>query len=508
MEDRNFWTEGLPHHLGRRLNRRAAIRLGALAGTSALAAACGGEKKKDEQTGAATPPPPETGEAKYGGTLNLGFSEDPLGFEFHTRAYGQVTKPQMLAYNGLIKHEEPNEYAKFEIVPDLAERWEQPDQLTYIFYLHKGIKWQNVPPVNGREFTAEDVRWNFLRQTTNTPQFLNRSLYADVEDWQVVDPYTFRIKMARPNFAFLMQLANPLSIIGNRELVERDGTMDKTMVGTGPFILKEWVRGSHIKFIKNPDYFRKGRPYVDEVNVRILVDPSARLAALRARATDIDDVPVFQLAEFKRTNPDVHIDEYPGNVHWFQAMNCVRGPTQDKRVRKAIQLAEDYAAYINVMADGKGKRNPMLIWWQKPYVFPESEAPQLDLRAAKQFLTAAGYPDGGLQIRALNSSQSGPGTPTQMWELTKEHLKAIGIDLVIEQVEPAVQTQRYSIEIVFTQLTKPDMLALRAGREDVADLRLVVGHDHAIDQQQEELALLIKGGTAEPLLDPLAEGVQ
>ena len=88
------------------------------------------------------------------------------------------------------------------------------------------------------------------------------------------------------------------------------------------------------------------------------------------------------------------------------------------------------------------------------------------------------------------------------------HIRRRGEDAQAITREAGHRARRWVVEIVFAQLTKSDVLALGTGGEDVADLHLVVRHDHAIDQQQEELALLVKGGTVEPLLDPLAEGVQ
>lgn len=443
MSESKYWTESRRPRISRRRFLRSSV-VGGMGAASVMLIGCDGSDTSSTRQ----QPRAVAGEPKRGGRLVVGYDADPTHLDFQTtNTYGTWIKPLMLAYNGLLKHEEPDEFGRFEIMPDLAESLpEQPDQLTYIFKLRPGIRWHDVPPVNGRELTAHDIVYSFERLTSDGPNFLSRSLYADVDRWEAVDNRTVRMIMKRPWFAVLMQIANPLSVIVNREVVERDGNIENTAIGTGPFILQEWQRSSHFRFVKNPQYFEDGLPYLDEVHVPIIQDTAARVASLRSGEIDIDDaVPPSQVSVIQRSNPDIEVVRYPGTVHWFSATNLRSPKLADKRVRKAIQLAVDYQSYIDVLADGEGKRNPMLIWWQKPYVFPEEEAPQTDQDEAKRLLTEAGYAD-GLDLTATVTGPTGPGTMTQFFEIIQSDLEKVGIRLHIEPVEPSAFSKKVFVD--------------------------------------------------------------
>jgi peptide/nickel transport system substrate-binding protein len=156
----------------------------------------------------------------------------------------------------------------FIVEPHLAERWEQPDDTTYVFYLRKGVKWHNKPPVNGRELVAEDVKFTFDRFLTE-PGNADRYMLESVDRVEVVDRYTVKFLLKEPFVWLLDVLANPRSVwIIAPEVVQKFGDLKKAeaAIGTGPFLLERYEPHVKTVFKRNPDYFLKDQPYVDGVN--------------------------------------------------------------------------------------------------------------------------------------------------------------------------------------------------------------------------------------------------
>ena len=156
------------------------------------------------------------------------------------------------------------------------------DGKVYTFALRKGVKFHNKPPVNGREVTAEDVKYSLER-------FMAKSGFATrfepVSAIDVVDKHTVRITLKEPYAPFLNHLANPsFCVILPREAEEKfkDFNHPDAVIGTGPFVLKSYEKGVRVVFERNPDYFMKGMPYLDGAVIEITPDAAARVAVLRA----------------------------------------------------------------------------------------------------------------------------------------------------------------------------------------------------------------------------------
>ena len=173
----------------------------------------------------------------------------------------------------------------------LAESWEQPDPLTYVFHIRKGVKWQDKAPMNGRELTAEDVEHTYQRLTGmgkfETPERTNSLINLGIESIEATDKYTLVIKLKKPNLTGLVTLLSEASSwILPPEVIEQYGNMSdwKNVVGTGPFILTDYVDGASITRTKNPDYWGFDRkypdnqlPYVDVLKALWMKEPATRL---------------------------------------------------------------------------------------------------------------------------------------------------------------------------------------------------------------------------------------
>ncbi|HEX9125754.1 MAG TPA: ABC transporter substrate-binding protein, partial [Methylomirabilota bacterium] len=144
---------------------------------------------------------------------------------------------------------------------DLAESWQgSPDFRIWTFKLRKGVKWQNVPPLNGRELVAADIKYCYEAYAKEGVQSFT---FQEIEGMETPDKYTLRIHLKTPNTMFPQNLAEPVSVIFSREVLEEDGDLKKRLIGTGPYILKEHTRKVRAVLARNPDYFDQGRPYID-----------------------------------------------------------------------------------------------------------------------------------------------------------------------------------------------------------------------------------------------------
>src|SRR5262245_38286932 len=185
----------------------------------------------------------EAGPPKRGGILRVrGF--DPPHFDHHLTTAGFTQSTLSFVYSKLVRHKVGGDVppGTFIVEPDLAERWEALDDTTYVFYLRKGVKWQNKPPINGRELVAEDVKFTYDRFLTE-PGNTNRYLLDSVERVEVVDRHTVKFRLKEPYVWLVSVLAYPLSMwIIAPEVVEKYGDLKKpeTAIGTGPFMLERY----------------------------------------------------------------------------------------------------------------------------------------------------------------------------------------------------------------------------------------------------------------------------
>src|SRR6185503_19623087 len=142
------------------------------------------------------------------------------------------------------------------VEPDLAESWTQTNDTTYVFKLRKGVRWQNKPPVNGRELTADDVKYSYDRFLTIKGNG-NRYLLEAVEKIEAVDKYTVKFMLKEPNAWFIDQLAATATWILAKESVEKfgDHKSAEAVIGTGPWMLERYDAGTKLTYRRHPNYF-------------------------------------------------------------------------------------------------------------------------------------------------------------------------------------------------------------------------------------------------------------
>jgi peptide/nickel transport system substrate-binding protein len=407
-----YWTR---FQITSRLSRRRFIAGAGAAGAGIAGLAlvgCGskgaGSSSKSSSSGATS-----AGTPKTGGTLNLlGAISPPEGLEVAgTRsesADGQAV--YLMIYSNLLRFPlgSKYKYADQTLEGELASKWETPDPLTLTFNLKPNVKFHNKAPVNGRTLTSEDVKFSFNRLLNSPFAYVN--FFNQIADIQTPDPLTVTFKMKAPDATLMPHMALGYSWITAKEAGKPDpkGALGlsfhdpSSAIGTGPFMLDKYQENTLQTYVRNPDYFESGLPYLDGVN-QILVgsDPAPALAALQAGKVDVGTVPPGSVSQLKGTAPKlVYTDTYSPSA-WIHGMRVDQTPFTDVRVRRAMSMAYDQAALNKVLETpdapltfGSVTANCGAAWLPLDQLGDNAQWWKPDLQAAKQLLSAAGYPNG------------------------------------------------------------------------------------------------------------------
>jgi len=349
----------------------------------------------------------ETTTPKRGGILHAR-GWDPVHFDPHlTRAFMTHTALSFV-YSKLLRHKVGPDVrpGMFIVEPDLAERWEEPDDTTYIFHLRKGVKWHNKPPVNGRELVAEDVKFTYDRFLTEkgNPE---RQLLDSVERVEVVDRYTVKFVLKEPFVWLLDILANAMCMwVLAPEVAEKYGDFKKveTAIGTGPFILERYEPNVKTIFKRNPDYFRQGLPYVDGVEWLVVQDESTGLAMYRTGQLDTGPganwaVRQPDLESLKQSHPGLRYQDIQAINAQAIWMRTDKPPFNDVRVRRAISHAIDRQGMIEAVwmrGELPPAVAPGLAEWSLPIdrLGEGAKYYRYDPQESRRLLAEAGHPKG------------------------------------------------------------------------------------------------------------------
>lgn len=430
-----------------------------------LLSACSGNNDTASNKSNSKEKSTESSKPKAGGVVQILNPADPDMLDPHKTSSIYTHSILGLVYSKLVTYETgPNvDYSDYNIVPDLAEKWDvSEDGKVYTFYIRKNAKWQNVAPVNGRDVTAEDVIATFTR----IQKLPGHQAYMldQIEKMEAIDDKTVEITLKQQFAPFLSNMANHFMWILPKEAIDGKIDIEKTAVGSGPFILEKWERNVETVFKKNPDYFVDGLPYLDGVNFKIVPDEDTRIAAFRTQKADTTGViSPQQFANLIKSNPDIKYTEtlFPTQIQVY--MNMKKKPFEDLKVRKAISMAIDRQNAVNQIFGGgevSGPVNPSLGKW----ALSKQEREQLqpyDVEQAKKLLAEAGYPK-GFDTKVMVTDGYGEAT-VRMAQWVVEDLRKIGINAKLEVVEYATYFSQkwpkldYDIGVGFqTYLQEPD----------------------------------------------------
>jgi peptide/nickel transport system substrate-binding protein len=221
---------------------------------------------------------------QHGGTLRIAIAGDPPSLDMHQEQTFMVTIPMSTVYNTLVTFD-PHGYP--EIIGDLAKSWTRSeDGMTWTFELHQGVKFHD-----GSEMTSADVKasWDKIVFPPEEVASPRRSLYQMIKSIEAPAKYTVVFKLNYPSASFLSMIAHPANFIYAKKYLDQDMNWYKQHeMGTGPFKLKRYVRGSALEVERNPDYFKKGLPYLDGAKYYMIKDLSARAKSIRSDRADIE----------------------------------------------------------------------------------------------------------------------------------------------------------------------------------------------------------------------------
>jgi len=345
---------------------------------------------------AASPKPP-----KRGGTLTRASAWDPPVIDPRLTQSVGLYQFAGLTSNRLVRYaftDEATGANDLSLKGDLAESWmASPDHRVWTFKLRQGVKWQNVPPLNGRELTAADVKYCYEQYAKEGVQAFT---FQEIEGMETPDKLTLRIHLKTPNTLFVQNVAEPITVIFSREVLEEDGDLKKRLIGTGPYILKEHTRKVRVVLQRNPDYWDKGRPYVDEYVILSTPDAATRLAAFRTGQADFIWVASpSEVETIIKTNPATVVQAYHNTLAPFGlALAQDRAPFNDVRVRRAVSMAIDRQKMVDTVFEGHG-----ILGWGVPYIYYQDTPPtakdlgpwwQYRPADAKKLLAEAGHPNG------------------------------------------------------------------------------------------------------------------
>jgi peptide/nickel transport system substrate-binding protein len=358
-----------------------------------------------------------------GGTLRVGLQGDFTTLDPHMSTSAVDRDVYYQLYNTLVGLD-----PSLNIVPELAESWEQPDALSYVFRLRKGVRFHD-----GTDFTAELVRWNVERMVNPATGSIRRSELGNIKTVEVVDPHTVRFALKEPDAALLATLTDRAGMMVSRAAVEKHGKdFARNPVGTGPFQFVEWVKDDQLRVRRFGGYWRKGGPYLDEVVYKPIPDHTVKLTALRTGTLDlIDELPPKDVGPLK-ANPKLRVIETPGLGYRRIELNSSRPPFSTKALRQAVAWAVHReaihrAVFFGLGAVAQGPIPPRS--WAYDALSGYGAAP--DPAKAKQKLAEGGQPNGfKFTLNIINT----PVAQKQA-QIVQDNLKKVGIDMEIALLE-------------------------------------------------------------------------
>ena len=405
---------------------------------------------------------------QYGGTLTFAYLGDPPNADMSIGGYGVA-----IAVSGVIEKLGHRNWAIDRSVNDLktdfalidhytgalAESWDVPDPQTYIFHIREGVHWHDKPPMNGRELTAEDIVFNFHRYSgtgsgfTEPPAQAQRLPGMQYESIMATDKYTVVFKLIEPPLDALRVLIDDIyAFINAPEVIRQHGDVAdwRNLVGTGPFMMTDWVEGSSITYAKNPDYWgydekypENRLPYVDQLVGLFMPEAATVVSALRTGKVDYNANPnallkaVDAADSLRKTNPEIRMSPVYFRANDSYAMVVTKPPFDDINVRKAMQMAVDLETINNTYYKGFANTTPQgqIANYQTGYTVPFEEWSEevkkgytYDPEGAEKLLDEAGYPRGADGIR-FETGMDMMGSDVTYAEIVTAYLREIGVEV-------------------------------------------------------------------------------
>ncbi|MGD9933707.1 MAG: ABC transporter substrate-binding protein [Dehalococcoidia bacterium] len=387
-----------------------------------------------------------------GGTIRyplegMSSGDPPTLFPFENLTY-LAQHPASLHYSRLLRGKngpdiDPSDNTALE--GDVVEKWEQPDDTSYVFTLKPNLKWQNIAPMNGRAMTASDILKTyeaFLAKSQNAAGWK-----AVVEKFEVPDEKTVKITLNKPFAPFLVSHASSTEALWliPVEIIDNDQVKTKP-VGSGPWIFDDYETGVAMRWLKNPDFVDGADfPHYDGVEASLQKDPQRLIAALQSGDFDMAGLSgtVYTDAHSKVDPKGQEFFELPGSLGGFY-FNYDNKPWNDIRVRQALSMAMDRTGLLKALDQtGKGNAHSHIAaslapYWMSPLDSkewgPSEKYWKNDPAESKKLLQAATGSD-TLKFKVIANIDRYGAAMQQIAELLQSTMKTSGFDIELEYME-------------------------------------------------------------------------
>jgi peptide/nickel transport system substrate-binding protein len=420
--------------------KRRLLFVLAVAAAAAVVGGCGGGSSDSGGSGGST----SAGTPQPGGDVVIARTQESLGMDNINVFDNESIWIFQQMFESLYTVSADGKSVK----PWLATGYDlSDDKLTYTFHLREGVKFHN-----GQPMTSADVKFSIDK--ARDPKTGWGFIDVAIKSVEAPDPNTVVIKTKYPWAPLVADIA-----LFNNAILPKDyaGMSQKDFyanpIGTGPFKWDHWTHGKEIKLVKNPDYWQKGKPYLDSVTWTTVPTDATRELQLKGGQAQIDEFPPFSTIDTLKQTPGITMNLFPSTRTDYLPMNFKAKPFDDVHVRRAISYAIDRQAMIDSVLFGYATPANSFMPPQVPYYDKNSPGLQFDLDKAKEEMAQSSVPNG---FSFELSVGSGDDTQTQIAQILQESLKQIGIDLKIRKVDPSVQFQQqqeYDYEMTFAYWT-------------------------------------------------------
>jgi len=409
---------------------------------------CGGNG--DERAGRTTDATATTAQVNRGGTLVVGISSDPGGLNPAITTSGATHTAAELMFNGLVELDQAGVPR-----PELAASWTIGDNgAIYTFTLQDGVTWHD-----GKPFTSADVVYSFNEVLTKLHSRTAASVGSNISKIEATDPKTVVFRFKEPYAPLLQQLDVTEAPILPAHLFQGTDVMknpaNNAPVGTGPFKFVSYTAGSELRMQRNPAYFKKDLPYLDQVVMRVIPDAGSRVVALDAGEVDwLFDVPGFDLTRLRADNKfstlSTQINPGGSNCIMTVGFNLDRPAFADVQTRTAIAHALNRKQFVDRVLFGQGRVAEAPISSGIGFAHAKDAGlPGFDRAKAAALLDKAGWVREGSGTRtAKGVAGIADGTklafdflffPTfsSYGELFKAQLAEVGAEVTLQPLEPS-----------------------------------------------------------------------
>lgn len=354
-------------------------------------------------------------------TINVAIGADPVTFDIHRTNDQPTSQVSRQIYDTLVVQTE-----ELELVPGLAESWEQTDDVTWVFNLREGVKWHNGDP-----FTAHDVVWTYDR-SINLPSTTSYLLGDIVNDITALDDHTLQLTLDYPYAPLLNNLAHSALGIMNEAAVTAAGDDYGTavVVGTGPFKFESWTTADRLTLSRNDNWWG-GEVKPAEVVFRPIPDNTVRAIELETGGVDIAYVLAPSDARRVEGMPYLHLSAVETLSTAYIGFNFQKEPFDNPLVRQAINHAIDVDLIAETVYTGQAVRANSPISSRVFGANTELEPYEYNQELSKELLAEAGYPDGFSTTLWTNDNP----LRVQIAEIVQAELLNVGINLEVEVVE-------------------------------------------------------------------------